>query len=1161
MSSLLESMMAFLNNFGSKDEREYELDHGRWFYNEISNKLPFEYNASFREKMKDRGMPSNARTLLAHLDRHVESMNEARQNRKKSLGYQARITTKAERDIEEEQESEAEFSDEQDQVHYGLNPDKPPFKKQCDACEQGDHWFKECPVFIRWTPQERREHIVKKKRCYGCLRVDHPIRECPKKLTCEKCNRRHHTLLHGSKPIHQRYEANFIQAQNEANDTTDAEESEDDASRAYVISEKKPLPDRPIKALRVVKIRLTNGNKSEDICALLDDGTNLSLLSSEIASKLDLEGCQTDLHLNVAGGKKVELQSLYSKVQIRSLMSNFEIQHSIHVVEDPVGNLRPVNWNKHKKNWPHLKNLRFTPINPSDKVHMIIGVDAPTLLCSLKELTAGQKDPVARLTNLGWTATGLTRPLQEGETEAEPTATLSYVFMTRPITSSEFCAKYSAKELLYSKTIKDIETSELEETSFRQIQELFDKQYDVELSMYDDTICKTPEENRSMQILRDTRTLDENHKVTLGVLWKEGEPDLPNNYEGAKHRLDGMLKSKRMTKENLERYQQAINKWLESGYVRIVKQTEERPEIAYYLPHFGVVRSNRKTTKLRIVMDAKSKFFGKSLNDAIMAGPNLINDLPLVLTRFRRKPIAFGADIKEMFLQCKMSKEDRKYHRFLWKMNGEGPIVEFEFISHVFGNRGSPSVAIFSIKESAREFVDKCPEAAESVLQSSIVDDILDSTDNIEQAKQNIEHLKLIFENNGMKVTKWLSNDASVLADVPREEWAPDLQLGITSEYEHTPIFKTLGMVWNAETDMFSFYQEIPEFSPWTKRKCLSAAARIYDPLGLITPFILRARLFIQTLWEFEQGWDENLPETMTKSWIEWFHELKDLPKIQIQRCLKTKESNKEKSQELHFFSDASSKAMGTAVYLVTRYENQMATCHLVAARSHVKRKGLSIPRMELQAAVMSSEMKLKIANLFPEATTTFWTDSSNVLYWLQQRKPLQLFVNNRVLKILRLTNANDWKHVPGDENPADLSSRGCTILDLVDNELWWNGPKFLVSQEWPISPLVEETSENLKEEKAFKPIAMMMNQTDTTCLIDVERFSKLSRLIGTMKIVLKATNKMRKQPDDQLNEKAMQLLIRNHQATKMTDLLKNIKKGLQTTEKVKILQTTTLLG
>ena len=131
---------------------------------------------------------------------------------------------------------------------------------------------------------------------------------------------------------------------------------------------------------------------------------------------------------------------------------------------------------------------------------------------------------------------------------------------------------------------------------------------------------------------------------------------------------------------------------------------------------------------------------------------------------------------------------------------------------------------------------------------------------------------------------------------------APDLQLGITSEYEHTPIFKTLGMVWNAETDMFSFYQEIPEFSPWTKRKCLSAAAKIYDPLGLITPFILRARLFIQTLWEFEQGWDENLPDTMTKSWIEWFHELKDLPKIQIQRCLKTKESNKEKSPRVAFF-------------------------------------------------------------------------------------------------------------------------------------------------------------------------------------------------------------------------------------------------------------------
>ena len=110
-------------------------------------------------------------------------------------------------------------------------------------------------------------------------------------------------------------------------------------------------------------------------------------------------------------------------------------------------------------------------------------------------------------------------------------------------------------------------------------------------------------------------------------------------------------------------------------YGEIIKMKEEKGNIqrvaadeindGWYLPHFPVVRPEKSTTKVRIVMDAAARYEGKSLNDCIHPGPKLQQDLLNVLIRFRSQPIAIAADISEMFLQVKLKPSDRKYHRFL----------------------------------------------------------------------------------------------------------------------------------------------------------------------------------------------------------------------------------------------------------------------------------------------------------------------------------------------------------------------------------------------------------------------------------------------------------------------------------------------------------------
>ena len=85
------------------------------------------------------------------------------------------------------------------------------------------------------------------------------------------------------------------------------------------------------------------------------------------------------------------------------------------------------------------------------------------------------------------------------------------------------------------------------------------------------------------------------------------------------------------------------------------------------MPHFPVVKTDRVTTKIRVVFDASAECNGISLNDAVHSGPKLHNQLFDVLLRFKRYPIAIVCDVSEMYLWIQLYPSDRPFHRFLWR--------------------------------------------------------------------------------------------------------------------------------------------------------------------------------------------------------------------------------------------------------------------------------------------------------------------------------------------------------------------------------------------------------------------------------------------------------------------------------------------------------------
>jgi hypothetical protein len=244
----------------------------------------------------------------------------------------------------------------------------------------------------------------------------------------------------------------------------------------------------------------------------------------------------------------------------------------------------------------------------------------------------------------------------------------------------------------------------------------------------------------------------------------------------------------------------------------------------------------------------------------------------------------------------------------------------------------------------------------------------------------------------------------------------------------------------------------------------LSAIVKIYDPLQLIGPVIVKAKLIMQELWKREIGWDEELLEDLKTSWTIILNQLHLLNQIRIPR--KVIESYPYKSLEIHGFSDASQVAYGCCVYVRVIDANGKISGKLLCAKSRVAPlKTISISRLELAAAVLLARLISNIQDIIKIKVDTvhYWTDSTIVLAWLT-RSPgsFKTFVANRVSEILNLSNIQNWNHVNSADNPADIISRGVYPPELLTNNLWFTGPHWLSQNPdgWPSQTAQQITDE-----------------------------------------------------------------------------------------------------
>ncbi|KAK3713709.1 hypothetical protein QZH41_008036 [Actinostola sp. cb2023] len=268
---------------------------------------------------------------------------------------------------------------------------------------------------------------------------------------------------------------------------------------------------------------------------------------------------------------------------------------------------------------------------------------------------------------------------------------------------------------------------------------------------------------------------------------------------------------------------------------------------------------------------------------------------------------------------------------------------------------------------------------------------------------------------------------------------------------------KLLGLTWEKNTD--TLHVNFPsDLAKETKRGVLANLAKVYDPLGLVSP---GKRLYREMCLQ-KLGWDTPLRDDLAKTWRRWEQ---SLPKYVSVLCSVPIYQEPIQEIQLHAFGDASGHGVCAAVYAVVSQASGISQ-GLITAKSRLTKEGLTIPRLELIAGHMAVNLASNVRSAlegFPLASKTHcWLDSTVALHWIQDNGEYRQFVANRVRKIQSHEEAR-WHHVPTTDNPADLGSRGGTVSD---KEMWWSGQVWLPNPEkWPAA-IVNKASPNSEKER-----------------------------------------------------------------------------------------------
>ncbi|XP_056648734.1 uncharacterized protein LOC130453149 [Diorhabda sublineata] len=290
-------------------------------------------------------------------------------------------------------------------------------------------------------------------------------------------------------------------------------------------------------------------------------------------------------------------------------------------------------------------------------------------------------------------------------------------------------------------------------------------------------------------------------------------------------------------------YSKFMEDYFKLGHMSLVNESLGS-EVKFILPHHCVLKSSSLTTKVRVVFDGSCKSTNNiSLNDVLMVGPIIQPDIFNTLLRFRKHQIAFTADIEKMYRQIKLHPSDRQFQHILWREDKSKSVQEYELNTVTYGLGPSSFLATRCLKQLALENSKDFPEASHVIENNFYMDDLISRTDSVEDAIYLIKHLINILDSAKFPLRKWTSNRTEIFENLNLDLSSSEFMIKDGSST------KTLGVFWFSLEDVFSYSANKLSIKTYTKRSILSIISQVFDPLGLIAPVTITAKILLQKLW------------------------------------------------------------------------------------------------------------------------------------------------------------------------------------------------------------------------------------------------------------------------------------------------------------------------
>lgn len=761
---------------------------------------------------------------------------------------------------------------------------------------------------------------------------------------------------------------------------------------------------------------------------MLDGGSTVTIINKKLAHGVGLFGQEVDMQVRGLWGGEKHTKCERLNFSITGEFGEHKIEHALAVshMDLPIQTL-------YRSTTDEINRQTMLNIEPyrNAKPLILIGQDNWRLIESLESRAIEGSGTVVSRTLLGWVVHGYCENRQDGPHSLNVHASICTLDCEHPTENREI----------------------------NELTHMFEQYFILEnLGVLSLSVAHKGELDRATKILQET-TRKVGKQWETGLLWKNDTmPDMRDTRATALRRMYAMEHRCDRDPEFAKKFYNEVNRWIEAGYAVKVDKCAPPSPIRRYLSIFNVSNPN-KPGKVRPVHDAAEKTNGVSFNDMLIKGPDLLESLPGILTRFRQYPFAVIADIKDMFLRVRMIEKDRAAQTFLYRGADRSRTPdEWEMNSLIFGSKSSPTSALFVKNTNAQCFEQTKPEAAKSIIKNSYMDDYLASGSNVEKMRQMVNDAILINGEANFEFHGWGSNDDTVIADVQESNKLCDKQKANLCNAEE----RVLGLYWDRKADTLRFNIGLnkiksdiaTEKTRPTKREVLSVAMSVYDPLGILCPFTLNAKLIIQDIWISGVGWDSKIQDDEFATWKNWLKNLQKMTECTILRSFIPKGADYASAQ-LHVFCDASKVAFAAVAYLRIIARDGSTHLALVMAKARVASvKPTTTPRMELQAAVLGTRLAATIGKELDIKIDEriFWSDSAVIIHWIQKGpRTKRAYVANRVNEINSNTRANEWRWVPGELNPADDATRPKN-RPMLSTDRWLIGPEFLKEQEcmWP---------------------------------------------------------------------------------------------------------------